>query len=78
MQSQLKQIQEKLGHLAPEKLAEVADSQAVGDSKTVEDSINSLEQRDSGKRIRTRYARASEEVFHEAWDNDDDAVYDYL
>ncbi len=72
MQSQLKQIHEKLGHLAPEKLAEVADSQAV------EDSIDSLEQRDIGKRISTRYARASEEVFHEAWDNDDDAVYDRL
>ncbi len=78
MQSQLKQIQEKLGHLAPEKLAEVADSQGVEGPKAVEDSIDSLEQRDIGKRIRTRYERASEEVFHEAWDNDDDAIYDNL
>jgi hypothetical protein len=66
MQPHLEQIHEKLEHLAPERLAEV------------EDFIDFLNQRDHDKRVRLEYARASEEVFQQVWDNDDDAVYDNL
>jgi hypothetical protein len=66
MQPQLEQIQEKLGHLAPDRLAEV------------EDFIDFLQQRDHDKLLRTSYAQASEEVFNKIWDNDDDAIYDML
>ena len=66
MQPQLEQIQEKLEHLAPERLAEV------------EDFIDFLSQRDHDKRLRHDYAHASEDVFNQVWDNDDDAAYDSL
>ena len=66
MQPQLEQIQEKLGYLAPDRLAEV------------EDFIDFLQQRDHDKLLRTGYAQASEEVFNKVWDNDDDAIYDNL
>ncbi|HEY7885305.1 MAG TPA: hypothetical protein VIC08_10195 [Cellvibrionaceae bacterium] len=64
MQPQLEQIQEKLGYLAPDRLAEV------------EDFIDFLQQRDQEKLLKTGYAQASEEVFNKVWDNDDDAIYD--
>ena len=66
MQPQLEQIQEKLEHLAPERLAEV------------EDFIDFLSQRDQDKRLRHDYSHASEDVFNQIWDNDDDAAYDNL
>lgn len=66
MQPQLEQIQEKLVHLSPERLAEV------------EDFIDFLQQRDQDKRLRQDYAQASEEAFGKVWDNDDDAIYDNL
>lgn len=66
MELQLKQIQEKLGHLAPDRLAEVGDF------------IDFLQQRDQEKRLGRDYAESSEEAFNEVWDNDDDAIYDNL
>lgn len=66
MQPQLEQIQEKLVHLSPERLAEV------------EDFIDFLQQRDQDKRLRQDYAQASEDAFGKVCDNDDDAIYDNL
>jgi len=66
MQPQLEQVQEKLGQLAPERLAEV------------EDFIDFLHQRDHDRRLRRDYAQASEAAFARVWDNDEDAVYDEL
>ena len=66
MQPQLEQIQEKLGSLTPDRLAEV------------EDFIDFLQQRDQEKQLRSNYSQASEEVFNKIWDNDDDAIYDRL
>lgn len=65
MQPQIEQIQEKLEHLAPDRLAEV------------EDFIDFLQQRDQDRHLRQDYADASEVAFIKAWDNDD-AVYDSL
>ena len=66
MQPQLEHIQEKLGSLAPDRLAEV------------EDFIDFLQQRDQDNTLRKTYAQASEEAFNQVWDNDDDAFYDDL
>lgn len=66
MQRQLEQVQQKLEHLAPERLAEV------------EDFIDFLRKRDQDRRLRRDYAQASEAAFAKAWDNDEDAVYDEL
>ena len=66
MQPRLEHIQEKLGTLTPDRLAEV------------EDFIDFLHQRDQEKQLRKSYSHASEEVFHKVWDNDDDAIYDRL
>ncbi len=66
MQPQLEHIQEKLGSLTPDRLAEV------------EDFIDFLHQRDQEKQLRNSYSHASEEVFNKVWDNDDDAIYDRL
>jgi hypothetical protein len=66
MQRRLEQVQHKLEHLAPERLAEV------------EDFIDFLQQRDQDKRLRQDYAQASERSFARVWDNDEDAVYDKL
>jgi len=66
MQSQLKQIQEKLARLSPENSAEV------------EDFIDFLQQREQDERLRQDYAQASEEVFGKVRDNDADAVHDRL
>lgn len=65
-QLELEQIQEKLGHLPPDRLAEV------------DDFIDFLKQRDQGKHLRQDYAQASEDAFNKVWDNDDDAIYDNL
>lgn len=66
MRPQLKQIQEKLEHLAADRLAEV------------EDFIDFLRERDRDRRLRQDYARATEPAFAGVWDNDEDAVYDDL
>lgn len=66
MQPQVKQMIEKLEHLSPGRLAEVADF------------IDFLRQRDQDKRLRQDYAQASEASFNKVWDNDDDAIYDKL
>lgn len=66
MQPQLKQVQEKLGQLAPERLAEV------------DDFIDFLRERDQDRRLCRNYAQASEAAFARVWDNDEDAVYDEL
>ncbi|MCC5885029.1 MAG: toxin-antitoxin system, antitoxin component, Xre family protein [Gammaproteobacteria bacterium] len=66
MQPQLKQVQEKLGQLTPDRLAEV------------DDFIDFLQQRDRERRLRHNYAQASEPSFAKLWDNDEDAVYDEL
>lgn len=66
MQPQLEQVQQKLEHLAPERLAEV------------EDFIDFLRERDQDRRSRRDYAQASEAAFIKVWDNDEDAVYDEL
>lgn len=66
MQPQHEQIQEKLGQLSPERLAEV------------EDFIDFLRQRDQDGHLRQNYAQASEKAFSKVWDNDDDALYDKL
>lgn len=64
MTPQLKQVQQKLGQLPPERLAEV------------EDFIDFLRERDQDRRLRRDYAQASEAAFAKVWDNDEDAVYD--
>ncbi len=66
MQPQLKQVQEKLGQLTPDRLAEV------------DDFIDFLQQRDRERCLRHNYAQASEPSFAKLWDNDEDAVYDEL
>lgn len=66
MQPQVKQVIEKLEHLSPGRLAEVADF------------IDFLQQRDQDKSLRQDYAQASEASFNKVWDNDDDAIYDEL
>lgn len=66
MQPQLKQVQEKLSQLTPDRLAEV------------DDFIDFLQQRDREWRLRRTYAQASEPSFAKLWDNDEDAVYDDL
>ena len=66
MQPQVKQVIEKLEHLSPDRLAEVADF------------IDLLQQRDQDKSLRQGYAQASEASFNKVWDNDDDAIYDKL
>jgi len=66
MQPQVKQVIEKLEHLSPGRLAEVADF------------IDFLQQRDQDKGLRQDFTQASEASFNKAWDNDDDAIYDNL
>lgn len=66
MQPQLKQMLEKLEHLSPDHLAEVANF------------IDFLQQRDQDKHLRQDHARASEAAFNKVWDNDEDAIYDEL
>ncbi len=66
MQPQIQQIQEKLGGLTPDRLAEV------------EDFIDFLQQRDQEMLLRNSYSQLSEDAFNNVWDNDDDAIYDKL
>ena len=66
MQPQVQHVVEKLEHLSPERLTEV------------EDFIDFLRQRDNDQHLRMDFTRASESTFAQAWDNDDDAVYDQL
>jgi len=66
MQPQLDKIREKLGHLSIDRLSEV------------DDFIDFLQQREQDNHLRQNYARASEAVFAQVWDNDDDAAYDQL
>lgn len=66
MQPQLEQIQERLGHLAPNRLIEVADF------------IDFLQQRDQDTLLKESYSLASENTFSKVWDNNEDAAYDDL
>ncbi len=66
MQPQVELMLEKLEHLSPKRLAEVADF------------IDFLQQRDQDKHLRQNYAQASEVAFNKVWDNNDDAIYDTL
>lgn len=66
MQPHLEQIQEKLGHLTPDRLAEV------------EDFIDFIQSRDQDRLLKKTYTQASEEAFTKIWDNDDDSIYDNL
>lgn len=66
MSTKIDQIQEKLKHLAPERLAEV------------EDFIDFLRERDQDRCRRRDYAQSSAAAFARVWDNDEDAVYDEL
>lgn len=66
MQARVESMLDKLKNLSSERLIEV------------EDFIDFLNQRDQDKRIREDYAKASEDTFKKAWDNDEDAIYDTL
>ncbi|MDQ7050514.1 MAG: hypothetical protein Q9M92_13690 [Enterobacterales bacterium] len=66
MQAQVEQMVEKLEHLSPNRLAEVADF------------IDFLQQRDQDKQLKHDYAQASEASFNKVWDNEEDAIYDTL
>ena len=66
MQAQVEQMVEKLEHLSPNRLAEVADF------------IDFLQQRDQDKRLKQDYTQASEASFNKIWDNEEDAIYDTL
>lgn len=59
-------ILEKLGQLAPERLAEV------------EDFIDFLRSRDEDQSLTRAAAKAAEPSFAKVWDNDADADYDRL
>ncbi|MCF6264583.1 MAG: hypothetical protein L3J24_13490 [Xanthomonadales bacterium] len=66
MQVQVEQMVNKLEHLSPNRLAEVADF------------IDFLQQRDQDQQLRKNYAQASEASFNKVWDNEEDAIYDTL
>ena len=66
MQAQVEQMVEKLEHLSPNRLAEVADF------------IDFLQQRDQDKQLKQNYTQASETSFNKVWDNEEDAIYDTL
>ncbi len=66
MQAQVEQMVEKLEHLSPNRLAEVADF------------IDFLQQRDQDKQLKKDYTQASEASFNKVWDNEEDAIYDTL
>jgi len=66
MQAQVEQMVEKLEHLSPNRLAEVADF------------IDFLQQRDQDKQLKQDYSQASEASFNKVWDNEEDAIYDTL
>jgi hypothetical protein len=57
---------DKIHSLPPEKVAEV------------EDFVDFLRQRDADQRLTQAATRLSESVFHDVWDNPDDAAYDRL
>ena len=57
---------EKIRSLPPEKAAEV------------EDFIDFLTERESGRLLARAATRLSEDAFQKVWDNDDDADYDRL
>jgi len=66
MQPNVQLLLEKLQRFSPRRLAEVADF------------IDFLQQRDQDSNLRQNYTSASETVFSQLWDNDDDAIYDTL
>lgn len=66
MQSQFQHLLEKLEYLSPERLEEV------------EDFVDFLRQLDTDRMIQRDFAHASDASFAEAWENDDDAIYDTL
>ena len=68
MDTQVQQIARKLALLSPERLAEA------------EDFIDFLRQRQSKSEaaLAHDFTCASEKAFAEAWDNEEDAVYDDL
>ena len=66
MQGQVDKVIEKLEHLSPQRIAEVADF------------IDFLRQRDAELTLKKDFTQASEAAFAKAWDNDEDAVYDSL
>ena len=57
---------DKIRSLPPEKAAEV------------EDFIDFLKQRESGRQLARAATQLSEDAFKKVWDNDDDADYDRL
>ncbi len=57
---------EKIKQLPPQRMAEV------------EDFVDFLRARESGQRLTSAAAKASEPSFAAVWDNEDDAVYDRL
>jgi hypothetical protein len=66
MQAQVELMVEKLEHLSPNRLTEVADF------------IDFLQQRDQDKQLKQNYTQASEASFNKVWDNEEDAIYDTL
>jgi hypothetical protein len=66
MQKQVEKMIEKLEHLSPERISEVADF------------IEFLQQKDEERNLGEDFAKISEESFEQIWDNDDDAAYDAL
>ncbi len=66
MQAQVEQMVERLEHLSPHRLSEVADF------------IDFLQQRDQDKQLKQDYTLASEASFNKVWDNEEDAIYDTL
>ncbi len=66
MQAQVEQMVEKLEHLSPNRLSEVADF------------IDFLQQRDQDEQLKQDYTQASETSFNKVWDNEEDAIYDTL
>ena len=61
-----RELIEKLRNLPPERLAEV------------EDFVDFLRSRDEERKLRWVAAQLSAPAFVQAWDNDDDAVYDRI
>ena len=66
MHAQVEKVIEKLEHLSPQRIAEVADF------------IDFLSQKDAEKTLSKDFAQASELAFSKVWNNDEDAAYDSL
>lgn len=66
MHEQVAKMIERIEHLPPERIAEVADF------------VEFLQQKENDIRLREDFSQASEASFRNVWDNDDDAAYDAL